>query len=517
MTARTVPEPVVAGGRPAPGSARTRFVFSLAGLFLFCFLAGAVRASILKPLWMDEVLSAWAARLPTAGDVISAHSRGSESCPPTYNLLLHSLIGLAGNNYLVMRLPAVLATMGTGICLFALLRPVAGVEAAAFGMAFLLLGLPAEFAIQVRPYALVTFCFAAAAVLWRDFDQRGTASARVAVFALLLVAAFSLHFYATLFIPCFGLMEAFWTVRRRRIRIQVWAGLLAAGLATFLWLPLMSVFVLSNKADTVSPLYYARPVLQRLVESYSELTVRHPTLQKLVPITFASLFAVMAVPRLRKMAGSRTTPNAKAGPLAIVLAGGAVLPLIVFAFACLVTGTFNIRYCLAGAFGISGAFAWAFSRVPGCKLAVFPVLIAASVLAACRFQTRLPNFMPPPEQLGGTWPIVIADGLDYLQTTEAASYGLKQRLVYVNRPEGVYSPDPTNENLIDRWHAIRPDLNVADASGFLADTSYFYILTSPGTNDVLSPWLRQQGLIDKQVGHAGNASIWQAHGMAGLR
>ena len=507
-------KPATASDLASAEIARTRYVYILMGTLLLAFLAGAVRAAMLKPLWMDEVLSAWAIRLPTGSDVVSAHFHGSESCPPTYNLLLHYLVGVAGDSYVVMRLPAILATMGTGVCLFVLLRSVAGLEAAAFGMAFLLLGLVSEFAIQIRPYALVTLCFASAAVVWRDFDKRGDSLARTGLFCLLLIAAFSLHFYATLFIPCFGLMELAWTVRRRQVRVPVWGSFLVAGLATFLWLPLMSVFVASNKADTISLLYYARPIPVRLMESYGELSLRHPTGQKLVPITLASLALVCLMPRLRRIAGGRNKAYTGGGALLIILACSMALPLIVFAFAFLITGTFNIRYCLGGAIGIAGAVTLVLSRVPGWRLAIFPVLVAASAIALTRFQIRLPDFVPPPERVAENWPIVIGDGLQYFQIAEAAPDGLKQRIFYVNRPDGVSTPDPTNENLVDRWHTIRPDLNVVDAASFLAQTPHFYLLTVPETNDVLSPWLQEHGLIEGEAGHIKNARLYQVHGTA---
>ena len=188
-----------------------------------------------------------------------------------------------------------------------------------------------------------------------------------------------------------------------------------------------------------------------------------------------------------------------------------------FMFACGITGTFNMRYCLAGTIGISGAIAWAFSRVPGWRLAIFPVLIGATFIAGGRFKPHLPYFVPPPEQLQGTEPIVIADALNYFQIMEAAPDALKKRLVYVNAPKELPNPDPTNENLIDRWHVIRPDLDVQDAGAFFAANPQFYLVSIPRTQDVLTSYLKANGGIETEAGTAGDAQIFLAHGPIAAR
>ena len=108
------------------------------------------------------------------------------------------------------------------------------------------------------------------------------------------------------------------------------------------------------------------------------------------------------------------------------------------------------------------------------------------------------------------YPIVIGEGLQYFQLREGLPDNLQSRLVYVTAPEGVASPDTTNENQVKRWIPLRPDLKIVDAQTFLARNPHFYLLHTSGSTDVLTNWLLNHGMLKEPV--ADLFDIWLFEG-----
>ncbi|NJN96437.1 MAG: hypothetical protein HC875_21185 [Anaerolineales bacterium] len=79
-------------------------------------------------LWYDEAFSAWLAGLPV-GQLIEA-ARGDVH-PPTYYLLLAAVTRLTGHSEAALRLPSVLAGLGTIYMVFRLARSLGLSERAA--------------------------------------------------------------------------------------------------------------------------------------------------------------------------------------------------------------------------------------------------------------------------------------------------------------------------------------------------------------------------------------------------
>src|SRR5580658_3074275 len=69
-------------------------------------------------LWMDEVLSIWTLRLPSAAKIYAALKEGSEYSPPGYVTALHYYSRIAGDSYLALRLPSVAAVLVTAFAWF---------------------------------------------------------------------------------------------------------------------------------------------------------------------------------------------------------------------------------------------------------------------------------------------------------------------------------------------------------------------------------------------------------------
>ena len=200
-------------------------------VFIVCYLRSSLRSAVQTPLWMDEILSLWAMRLPSASQIYSALMHGSEFAPPTFPLLLHYYSKIAGGSNLALRLPSIAAVLFAGFCSFILFRRHLGNASAVFGTCLILEALRSWGGL-VRPYAIEAACFAAALVLWDDMNRR-SAWWRSALIGLFLALATSLHFYAVLFVPCFGLIELIYILRTHKFRLSLRISLIASGASIF--------------------------------------------------------------------------------------------------------------------------------------------------------------------------------------------------------------------------------------------------------------------------------------------
>ena len=178
--------------------------------------------------------------------------------------------------------------------------------------------------------------------------------------------------------------------------------------------------------------------------------------------------------------------------------GALLLPLIVFCFSVTVTKTFEERYVVSAAIGMSALVAGSLSNVPIFRRAVpFLVLVAALLIAGHR-----PHYVgefdrqPVFQLLSGSYPIVVAEGLQFFPLEESAPPDIRSRLVYLTLPPGVHAADPTNEHQIERWKAINPSLPVESAAEFLKRTPEFYVLDTRLSDDALTNYLLDRHLIE---------------------
>src|ERR1019366_3864541 len=325
-------------------------------VFLVCFVGVAIRSAAATPFWMDDVLSVWVIRLASPSRIYSALAQGAEFAPPAFHWALHYYSKLAGDSPLALRLPSIAAVLVTSAYSFAVFRRILGAAPAVFACCLLLKTL-FPFAVQVRPYAFVACCFAVALCLW-DGLNRSEDRWRCVLLGLVLAVAVSIHFYSVLFIPCFGLMKLISLSRPRRFRFTIWLALVAAGASILLWLPLIHVLGQYNSGDTSSPAYYAKPTLPRLIRVYRDLAF--PGTPNILLVLTA--LGLVAAGRLWGLPVFKRDEKRRDGErnFWISIFATALLPLIVFLFSLVVTKTFNERYVIGAAIGMSGLLAAGF-------------------------------------------------------------------------------------------------------------------------------------------------------------
>ena len=482
-----------------------------AGVFLVSYLAVCIVSAARTPFWMDEVLTVWTVRLPSASRIYSALAMGAQFAPPAYHLALHYLSKLTGTGCLAMRSPSIAAIFVTGFCSFALFRRYLDAPRALFACCLLLRTL-LPYAVQARPYAIVVCCFAAALLLWDSYNRRA-GGWRCAAIGLLLALAISVHIYSALLIPCLGCMELFRAWRTRQFRLPVWIALVCAAATMLFWLPLIHALSRYNSGDTASPAYYAKPVLSKLIPAYQDLVFAGPS-------NIILLFIAMGIIAAARLSNSPDSFEMQENgelrkDFRTAVFGALLLPLIVFIFSATVTRTFEERYVAAAAIGMSALVAGSLSNGLIFRRATPFLVLLAALLTASHKPHYVGEFdrQAAFQRLSGSFPIVVADGLQFFPLMESAPPDIRSRLVYVTLPPGVQAGDPTNEHQIERWKAIDPSLPVENVAEFLKRTPRFYVLDTRLSDDALTAYLLGRHLIDL-TSQANNVMIYESRSLS---
>ena len=184
--------------------------------------------------------------------------------------------------------------------------------------------------------------------------------------------------------------------------------------------------------------------------------------------------------------------------LGIVVIALCLLPFITFAFSLLVTKSFNARYMVGAALLPAIAAPYLLNRSPVRRtvaIVLIPVLVVILIQRA-----RAPDYIGEAltvlQKAAPPLPIVVGEGLLYVELMEAADPSTRSRLVYLLRQQGSVSPDPTNENLVTRMAAFHPDYRVSAPREFLKDNAAFYELYRPnGSTDTTTPALIEKGIL----------------------
>ncbi len=486
-----------------------RLAVGLLALFALLYLFTGLRVSATRPLWMDEVLAVWTSRFASPAEIWHAVAHGAEFSPPTYHILLHGLTALAGGSWLVMRLPGLLAALGCGAAVFVLVRRRFAVAFAALAAALTLELALYNFAVQARPYLLVTFCLALALLAW---DRAGQTVAvwRACLIAAALSLAIALHFYAALLTGVLAGMEALRLLASRQWRPRIWVALAVPVLSLAAWVPLMRQILRYNAGDTGAAHYFARPSLGLLLSSYGDLMLG-PNDALLIGFAFIMAAALLArhfVPRRWERAAADTAPGADADrdlDFDVATACTVALPLVVFAASLLVTRTFNERYALGAALGVAMLYARLVARMPGGPWVACGLLATSCVLWGIHARKAAAPSVNPDlaliERASGDLPIVVGEGLHFLQLDELAPPDLRRRLVFLSMP-GAPSSDPTDAHQVERWAPLRADLPITTLDRFVANHPSFYLFSSAEQKDTVTNHFLATGEISGVVGNA---------------
>lgn len=478
------------GRAPVGTSTLDRAAVLLFALLSIVYFVQAAATAAHAPFWMDEILTLWTARLPDMASIWSALVHGAEFTPPLYDCFIHLLQQIGITSALGVRLPSIVAIYVAAVATGTIAYRHAGIAPAALAAGVVLSSGLFGYAVQARPYAIVTAAFACALAL---YDQRQHLSnRRLAAIASLLALAIGLHFYALLL--AFGLALLEFLRARMEGRAPSWRALGAialSGCSILLWLPILIAARAYSHGDVGIPDYYARPVLSGLFSTY------------------VMLLGPLIVPLAGLLVAARFCPR-ETGEMRVTALVIAAAPLGIFLFALLVSRSYADRYALAGGIGIALLFASLVQQLGKQATAASVVLIALLVLATPWRSAgevgkgdRL-EALASAASVRDSLPIVTGSGLRFFEISENSPAGA--RITFLDTP-GMSSGDPTNAHQVLRWKAIDSRLRVENATAFLCRTPAFYLFAQPngGGADTLPGWLA--GRADFTAPPADHASI----------
>jgi 4-amino-4-deoxy-L-arabinose transferase-like glycosyltransferase len=213
---------------------------------LLCWLAftvvyalGAVGASRMEPLPIDELITLHVSRLPSMSLVWSALAQGADGNPPFFHVVTRIALALFGESELSLRLPSMVAFWFA--CLFLYLF-VTRRYPPLFGWIAVLL-IFRTFAlfhsIEARPYPLVLAFSSLAMVCWQLAAEGKWRWLSLPGLAGALAAATSCHYYAALVSMPLALGELVRCKNVRKPDFPVWIALSAGLVPLAFYLPLM--------------------------------------------------------------------------------------------------------------------------------------------------------------------------------------------------------------------------------------------------------------------------------------
>jgi hypothetical protein len=256
----------------------------------------------------------------------------------------------------------------------------------------------------------------------------------MAMLGVSFMLAESLHYYALFSMLPFWVAESVYSLRARRFRWQVWAALALGPL----------------------PLFFFWPLLSNLRAYFGTHIWTHYGLSS-IPLTYGSFFltggafgfAVIAM-CIAGVVGARLLPTrdmieakVERDPVeATLLLAFLVLPFPTALATNLMHGAMLDRYVLASVLGIALAMACVLSLARERIVLLFAVFVFSSVAIhefsfwRSAHSFRLDNPAPPVEALmqkaGHTdLPVVVSDGITYLQLAYYASPEWKKRFVFL--------------------------------------------------------------------------------------
>jgi hypothetical protein len=443
-------------------------------LYLFVLLGKAAHA----PAWVDEVFTRWMVERVPARQLTAAVIAGADCQPPTYYLLLKGICRVFGNcSYFALRLPSVLGFLMFGLATFWLLQRRFPIHLAALGLVLPVLTQAGNCAVWARPYALL-------------------AGWRLAGMWAALGGAMLLHFYAVLLVPVLGTMELLWWWRHRRIRWTHLVVLLLAIVPALIWLPLLAPLHRIGASYSAGPRFFGAVTPWAAASLLVNLVWTPGVIFMASGILLTALFSG---------AGKQWKPM-PVRDLDIIVAGCLVLPLLTYIFAKFVTHILSERYFFESAMIASLGAALLLNRLP------IPVRASAGLLGLAMVIFAFGSLEPVDSrnsllsEAKRELPIVVANGSDFFELTDAMPKAMRDRLVFMTTPEGVIAPDPSAERIAAVWKPWYPSLRFVQAEDFLRENQEFYLLAT-GKVEGITHWILNHGALS-MVDYNGSTALF---------
>lgn len=404
-------------------------------LAMVVFLAVTIPIGIMRPLWYDELASAWFGEAVSLADFVSRVRAGVEPTPPLYMLTQYISVHCFGEVPWANRLPSLVGYSASLTFLYLFVARRLDAIGGATAMAVMILSGSVYYAQEARAYGLVFGCAALAMWSWQMYIEKGVGR-YAALCALALFTSGSLHYYSVLLSIPFGLAELVRIRERRRVDWKMVLAVAAPGIALLIHLPLIRI-ILGRQSN---PAY-----------AWSKPTFAFPAKFWLFALSPGVLVFVGVIVLLfyiwRSGAGRPMETKPLKFPLPdaemVLLFGFVLIPVAGTVFGKLVTNAIVPRYVFSAMLGFSALLAYLLGRVEpiAARVWVFLLLLAAGAgngALDIRWMQReaAPGQFELPVIAGeNALPVVIDDYLLYATLGRYAPPEVFSRLIYLTDNE----------------------------------------------------------------------------------
>ncbi len=443
-------------------------------LLLFTAIYGicAIDRAAGKPFWSDEIVTLIAAKAPSAGEVWKL-TLAMDVNPPLPQLMTHFAIQWFGLNEVTGRLPAIVGFWVLCLCLYYFVARRKGVV---FGLCALLLPAATHafyYAAEARPYGPeLGFC-GLALIAWQAAAEGRHRVAALCGLALSLSAMMFCHYFGVLIYLPLGAAELVRAWRTRRPDWGMWTAL-ALGCVPLVWRVASIIGVVKGFVHTWSPAY-----LRQGLEFWEEGLGQGAAFAALL-LGLIALFARQRPDAVEEREAGKV-PEYEWVAVAMMLA----VPLASVLVGVLVTHMFTERYALIGLVGFCLLAPMMIAELLGQRGTAGILMLAVLAWGLGIRSADHPTAGNP--FYGETMlheaveqgPVVVPDGLLYLQMWWYAPERLKPRLLYVvdNAASVKYMNYETVDDGLGKMRQYVP-VNVRTWAEFARDTHEFTALQS---------------------------------------
>lgn len=470
-----------------------RFAPTVLGFLLIYVFSRSVIAGTGSAYWLDELLTQLVTSQGSFSHIMEALHAPMDGQPPLFYVIESLASRLVANQDIALRLPSALGIACTVLCVYIFLQRRSSRVIALLGAAFLITTAVSRYAVEARPYSLVVACISFALVCY----QRSPSAKWVILLGASLALAQSLHYLAVLSMVPFGLAEVYETLRLKKIRWGVWAGLAAGALPLLLFWNLIQLNKAYYGPHHVS-LGYNLPFA---IHAYGDLLKTDAVVG--IGIAMVAATGIVIAWRSRPRESGDHKLECRDNEYVLISALLA-LPLIAYAFVLATHGPMTFRYFLACALGIPLCLGFGVARMPKQAAALFAAyaLAAAGVtelhfwrsisgerkdLASKRAATV--NIV---ERAGHSeLPVVVPSG-DILWVVRYAFPSSPGRFAYLTKDEA--GPGDTTDKSLTNAQRFVP-IQVRKAAEFIAINPKFLIFAE-GENES-GQWLMRRMLQER--------------------
>ena len=447
-------------------------------VFSVLYLVPTLWLATYKLVWDDEFFTLYLARTGWHS-LLAAMATGADQHPPPFYYLTGWVLQHFGTSNITLRLTAIVGFWILCVCLYEIVRDLAGPIWGVVAMVFPLSTAIYYYASEARGYGLVAGFTAMAVLAWFKATEHCRRAVFLPLLAVSLACAVSSHYYAVLILIPLAAGELVRTRALGRIDVPVWFAFM------FTLVPVMAFLPTILSAHEYSAHFWAVPVWSEAVYYYAGQ----------LGLGAIPLLAFLAAGRIfgfgrrgwRAMNRGRGVSLHERGPLtpwqATVLYLLAATPVAAMLGAKVATHGFSPRYAICSIVGIATLVAYLLSRAAPRALTAMAAVVLCLIMYGVEIRILHEAFAEQRATLAdsaralsssGDAQIALMDITVMHQLSYYAPRELATRVNYLADPDKsveYLQQDTVDRGLLD----LRPwfPLKVVRVESFLAENTRF--------------------------------------------